>query len=196
MEPSDRSNAELLLDEYDVRSRVSIVEGVSPRLWDELLRTSDVALHLNNPIRRLSPYLQLSMAAAVPVVVMGYAGGEDVPKDSIFSIQSGMHESYQMQKIFEALAQPGAPRYGVAGREYVEGEHDPKRVASRLAVHLRQAAPLLVGVMKRWEALYAEAQDALLNEVRKLVDAPVPGVPSSYETVVEPCVEEICRLER
>jgi hypothetical protein len=191
IEPTERDEAEILLSEFGVSERVSLIEGMSPQRWEDLLRSSDVALHLrSSPFGHLGPYLQLSMAAGVPAVVMRYASGEEIPQDAVFSIVPGMHETAQILGVLEALLLRDPGSLGVAGQLLMRSENEVALVARRTGDLFQSVAPALVGVMARWESLYANAAHALLDEVRGCVDAPVGVMPGSYDTIVAPFVEE------
>jgi hypothetical protein len=45
--------------------------------------------------------------------------------------------------------------------------------------------------MLAWDCLYTRAEDALLEEIRALVDVPTGGMPGAYEMIVKPFVEEM-----
>ncbi len=57
----------------------------------------------------------------------------------------------------------------------------------------RDSAPLLANVMKAWEGLYARGEQALLDEIKALTDAPVGSMPGAFETIVAPLIEEVRR---
>lgn len=192
VEPTERDEAEVLLSEFGVSDRVSLIEGMSPQRWEDLLRSSDVALHLrSSPFGHLGPYLQLSMAAGVAAIVMRYASGEEIPQDAVFSIVPGMHETAQILGVLEALSRRDPRTLAVSAQALMRSENEVSVVARRMSVLFQSAAPALVEVMARWESLYAAAAHALLDEVRGFVDAPVGGMPGSYETIVAPFVEEL-----
>lgn len=198
VEPSERMDAERMIGEFGVRDRVTLVEGSSPDRWRALVAKSDLALHLSsNPHTRLSPYLELSMAAGVPTVVMRVGRGETISDDVAFVIEPGLHETSQLVAIVEAIAQAivqgDSRQFGRAGQHLVKDSNDPTRVAARLSLMFRESAPLLADVMSAWNGLYQRAEEALLEEIRALVDAPAGGMPGAYEMIVKPFVEEMRR---
>ena len=75
----------------------------------------------------------------------------------------------------------------------MKDHNDPALVAGRLAATFRESAPLLADVMRAWNGLYQRAEEALLEEIRALVDAPMGGMPGAYEMIVKPFVEEVRR---
>ena len=194
VEPSERMDAERIIGEFGVRDRVTLVEGNSPERWRALVAKSDLALHLSsNPHTRLSPYLELSMAAGVPTVVMRVGRGETISDDVAFVIEPGLHETSQLVGIFEAVSQVDSRQFGRAGQHLVKDSNDPTLVAARLSSMFRESAPLLVDVMRAWQGLYQRAEEVLLEEIRELVDAPTGGLPGAYEMIVKPFVEEMRR---
>ena len=194
IEPSERADAQRMIAEFGVSDRVTLVEGNSPERWRTLVAKSDLALHLtSNPHTRISPYLELSMGAGVPTVVMRVGRGETISEDVAFVIEPGLHETSQLVGIFEAVGQGDSRQFGRAGQDLVKGENDPTRVAGRLATTFRESAPLLADVMRAWNGLYQRAEEALLEEIRALVDAPMGGMPGAYEMIVKPFVEEMRR---
>lgn len=194
IEPSERVDAERMIGEFGVRDRVTLSEGNSPDRWRSLVAKSDLALHLSsNPHTRLSPYLELSMAAGVATVVMRVGRGGTSSDDVAFIIEPGLHETSQLVGVFEAVRQGDSRLFGRAGQALVKDGNDPARVAARLSSIFRESAPLLADVMRAWQGLYQRAEEALLEEIRELVDAPTGGMPGSYETIVKPFVEEMRR---
>lgn len=192
IEPSERADAQRMVGEFGVADRVTLIEGNSPERWGTLVAKSDLALHLtSNPHTRLSPYLELSMAAGVPTVVMRVGRGETISEDIAFVIEPGLHETSQLVAIVEAIAQGDSRQLGRAGQDLVKDESDPTRVAARLSSIFRESAPLLADVMRAWNGLYQRGEEALLEEIRALVDAPMGGMPGAYETIVKPLVQEI-----
>jgi hypothetical protein len=185
-------DAERMIGEFGVRDRVTLVEGNSPDRWRSLAARSDLALHLSsNPHCRLSPYLELSMAAAVPTVAMRVGRGETIPENVAFSLEPGLHETAQLVGVFDAVGSGDSRQLGQAGKNLVSQENDPTSVAARLATTFRESAPLLADVMRAWDGLYTRAEDALLEEIRALVDVPTGGMPGAYEMIVKPFVEEM-----
>jgi hypothetical protein len=183
-----------MIGEFGVSERVTLIEEISPERWQSLVAKSDIALHLtSNPHTRVSPYLELSLAAGVPAVVMRVGRGETMSQDIVFSIEPGLHETAQLVGIFEALAAEDGRQYGRAGQNLVKVENHPAHVAARLTNIFRESAPLLADVMRAWGCLYSRAESALLTEVQDLVDLPTGGMPGAYERIVKPFVEEIQR---
>lgn len=194
IDPSERVDALRLVSEFGLSDRVTLVEVNSPEGWQSLVAKSDLALHLNaSPHGRLSPYIELSMVAGVPTVVMRCARGEELSPDIVFSIVPGLHETAQIVGILNAITRGDARRFGRAGQELVKHENDPTRVALRLGAVFRESAPLLRDVMKDWKRLYDMAERALMDEIKGLTDAPVAQMPGAFETIVAPFVEEIRR---
>jgi hypothetical protein len=117
--------------------------------------------------------------------------GASISEEVTFSIEPGLHETAQLVGIFEALAEGDSCHYGRAGQELVREQNAPARVAQLLAHTWYESAPLLADVMRAWNGLYLRAHDALLEEIRALVDTPAGGMPGAYELIVKPFVEEI-----
>lgn len=192
--PSERADAHRMIGEFGVSDRVTLVEGNSPEQWRVLVAKSDLALHLtSNPHARLSPYLELSMAAGVPTVVMRVGRGESLSHDIAFTIEPGLHETAQLLAIVEGVGAGDSRQFGRLGQAWVKSENDPTRVAARLATTFHESAPLLADAMRAWAGLYARAEQALLEEVRALVDVPTGGMPGAFEMIVKPFVEEVRR---
>ena len=194
IEPSERADALRMVHEFGLADRVTLIEGNYPERWRSLVAQSDVALHLtSHPHGRLSPYLELSMAAGVPTVVMRSGRGETLPEAVAFSIEPGLHETAQLVGILDALSSGDARLFGKAGQALVKEQNDPVRVAAQLGETFRESAPLLATVMKAWDGLYARGEQALMDEIKALTDAPVGGMPGAFETMVVPFVAELRR---
>lgn len=184
--------ARVLLEEFGVQERVTVIGGATPHEWTTLVSKSDIALHIHDtPYQHIGPYVQLSMAAGCPVMVLRSASAEELPSDAIFSIVPGIHETAQMTGVFEAVMCNRDKGLGDAGRRFIAQECDVQATAERLATCIREAAPALVDVMRRWSEMYETALDGLIEEVREHVDAPVPGLQSSFDMLVAPLLREI-----
>lgn len=189
---SELSRARALVEEFEVTSNVSFVEGRTSTAWSELLETADAALHLHNsPFGHLGPYVHMSLAAGVPTLVLRAAGGEELPSDAVFSISPGLFETAQYVGIFEALSRAGSEDFGESGRAFIEHEAGVAKVAKQLEAIFYQMAPVCAEVLSRWSALYERANNALVEEIKPLVDTSAPGSPSAYQHIILPFVEEI-----
>jgi hypothetical protein len=192
VDAAKRDQASLLIEEFGVSDRVTLLDQITPEDWRTLVAKSDLALHLStNSHYRLSPYLEISRAACVPTVVMRVGREESTSEDVAFVIVPGLHETAQLVGIFEAVSRTDSRRLGIAGQALVKRENDSARVAERLGDVFRVSAPLLRDVMRAWNGLYQRAEGALLEDVRGLVDAPTGDMPGAYETIVRPFVEEL-----
>ena len=192
VDPGERLEALRLAQEFGVSERVTLVEGNDPDKWRALVAQSDLAFLLNSHRHgRLAPYLELSMAASVPVVVMRCAGYERISQDAVFTIEPGLHETAQLVGILDAISTHNSRIVGRAGQLLVQRENSPEFVASKLGAIFRDSAPLLADVMKAWDGLYARARGALLEEIKGLVDSPVGGLPGAFEMIVEPFAAEL-----
>jgi hypothetical protein len=194
VDPVELGDAQRMVNEFGVSEKVTLVSGNSPDCWRRLVARSDIAVLLNsNPHGRLSPYLELSMAAAVPAVVMRSGRGERIPSDAAFVIEPGLHETAQLVGILESVTGESSRRLGKQGQALVQEENDPLKVASKLANIFTRSAPTLSVVMRAWEGLYKRGEAALLEEIRSLVDLPVGDMPGASELIVAPFVEELRR---
>jgi glycosyltransferase involved in cell wall biosynthesis len=192
VDPLNVPSAHLLIEEFQVEGRVTVIGGATPEEWSALVATSDLALHIHDtPFFHLGPYLHLSMAAGCPVVVIRSGSAEAIPEEAAFSIVPGVQEMAQLVGVFEAVAENRSAGLGDAGRRYIMRECDVAATAERLSTYLREAAPALVGVMKRWDDMYGEALDALSDEICDHIDAPLEELLSSFDTIVAPLLAEI-----
>lgn len=195
IDPSQRADAQRMVNEFGVGEKVTFVEGNYPERWRSLVAQSDIALLLNsNPHGRLSPYLELSMAAAVPTVVMRSGRGERISAEHVFVVEPGLHETAQILGVLESVSQESSRRLGEEAQNFALTENDPRRVAAKLRDIFIDSAPGLAAVMRAWDGLYHRGGVALLDEVRALVDAPVGGMPGASELIVAPFVEELRRF--
>lgn len=190
--PGERAEAERLTDEFGVSERVELIEGNTPELWRTLVGRSDVALHLlaSRP-GKLGPYVELSMAAGIPVLALKCGSGESLPEEAAFVVTPGTHETTQIREILSTLAKEGPERFGMHGKDLVQRDNDPGHIAGRLEEIFRRAAPIMRDVMSKWSDLYTQAGDALTDEVKDVIDAPVGGMPGSYDSLVAPLLREM-----
>jgi hypothetical protein len=191
------SRANRLIDEFEVRERVTLIEGRTTGAWEKALEGADVAVHLHNsPFGHLGPYLHLSMAAGVPCVALRAAAGEELPRDAVFSIEGGMFEASQMVGVFEELVRGDLRGCGDIGRRHILQESGVTSVAQKLEDIFVESAPGFVSIMERWTALYERARNELVQELAPLVDIPDSSAPSPFVALVEPFIEELNAFSR
>lgn len=163
--------AEELAREFGVSSSVHIVAGRSSDMWESIVSSSDVALHLHASVfGRLAPYVQISMSMGVPAIVSLAAQGEDFPKTAVFHVVPGTHEGEQVREIIQVIARLGRASCGRAGRDFTGEANNPATIARTLSSLVIEWAPHVAYAMDRWERLRRRGQRALLDEVRLLVD--------------------------
>ena len=190
--PAERAEVERLVDEFGLRERVTLIDSPTPEKWRSLVAQSDLALLLSWHLHgQVSPYLELSMAASVPVVVMRCGRFERIPEDVVFTIEPGLHETAQLVGILDAMSPHDSRALGRSGQLLVQRENNPDLVASRLGAIFKESAPLLADVMRDWSGLYDRGRQALLAEIKTLIDSPVGGMPGAFEKLVAPFVAEL-----
>ncbi|MFO0417064.1 MAG: hypothetical protein ACK5Y6_07235, partial [Pseudomonadota bacterium] len=152
--------------------RIEIVSPRSIASWSQLVARSDIALHLHtSTFGHLAPFVQISLAEGVPVVVEQSGQGEDIPEQAAFRVVPGLHEAAQLKEIFKLVSEQGATQLGEPGRAYIERVGDPDMIAKRLSEGFVSWAPRLKEVWRRWDQIGARARNQLIDEVRGLVSA-------------------------
>jgi hypothetical protein len=192
IDPTERAQAEVLLREFDVGSKVTLVAGRSIEQWSEALAQSHVALHLRtSSFGHLAPHLQHSLAAGRLTIVSSMAQGEDLPDDVVCKVTPGISESVQLQQIFESAHRIDITKATAAARAYVRERQSPERIADNLSGVLRLSAGLLEGPMRRWDGLFRDARKALLSEVEHLMSSPQDGQLAPYDRIMQPAISEL-----
>ncbi len=188
------SRARELIEEFSVQERVTLVEGRIVQRWREILGTSDVALHMHrSPFGHLAPYLQLSLAAGVSVVVSDAAEGAQLPENCVFRLVPGLTEAAELAELFGSLSKISLESIGRRGREYVESESEVSRVGERLAVLFQQSLPGIKQCMERWESLQQRASRALIEEVLSLAGEAPGGC--GAEQILRPIARDLGWIE-
>jgi len=183
--------AEELAREFGVSSSVHIVVGRSAEIWESIISSSDVALHLHASVfGRLAPYVQISMSMGVPAIVSLAAQGEDFPETAVFHVGPGTHEGEQVRELVQVIARLGRASCGRAGRDFTAEANNPAAIALALSSLVTEWAPHVAYAMDRWERLRQRGQRALLDEVRLLVDNnDQSGVSPFRQVLMEPLRE-------
>lgn len=188
IDPVEKNAACELLQEFGVEDRVTLVSPRTTEGWIEVVAASDVALHLHtSPFGHLAPFVQLSLAAGIPTVVSLSAQGEDLPSDVVFQVVPGLDEGGQLRGILEGVRRESASSLlGSTGQRYVLEWHHADRVADLLAEGFIEWAPHVGYVMDRWSRVAERAKQALMSEVRSLVDGDLVRGISPFEMVMKP----------
>ncbi|MCI5064716.1 hypothetical protein MRY87_03210 [bacterium] len=164
----DLSRAEAMLVEFDL-PQVELLPELSPRRWEELVRESDIALHLRFSVfGQLHPYLGISMAQGVPVVVTRFGGGESLPPDLVYQIEPGIAEANDLHAVFRVLAGGTKPPHEEGRiRRYSEELFHEQSIADQLHHLLLHTgrSPHFQRKVARWAAFESDASRALLQEV-------------------------------
>lgn len=197
IDPADTGRAMKLIEEFSLGDRVTLREGLSFQGWSSRVAESDCALHFAAPTSgSISPYLELSLAAGCPSVVIEQVRTGEIPDTAVFKIQPGLRETSQIAGVLEVIANSGSRELGISGREFVQRERNISMTAERLGALFRMAAPLLSGVMERWGTVQTNALKGLERDLRSIIDAPLEGVPGSFDYLVTPWLEELRRSRK
>jgi hypothetical protein len=193
LDSDEISSAQALVREFGIsEQRVSFVSPRSPDAWGEVVKDSDVALHLHtSTFGHLAPYLQLTMAEGCPAIVAQSGQGEDIPNNVAFHIIPGVHESAQIEAVLEAVRKNGRDALGGEGMRYISASADSADIARTLSAGFRRWAPQLREVMQRWQELQRRAQRELLGEVRHLVCDKSAATPDPFDVSLLPSIKEL-----
>jgi hypothetical protein len=182
------------LNETDEDAPVTLLTGRSIFKWRELLTRSDVALHLGKPQERLSPFLELSMAAGTPVIVMKRALFDGALNDRVLSITSGTDESSQCFTFLARIAEDRGHAIGEKARQAIQRAHAPHAVALQLGELWNRFAPIIRKKSEQQRGLYAKAEAALEAEMKRLIDSEPPIAGDIFNTIVSTTLAEIQRF--
>jgi hypothetical protein len=173
-------------------SRIEVIESASPKRWQEVVEASDVAFHLHaGAYGRMSPFLEVSYSVGCPVVVLASGSGDDLPSDAAFHIHSGLFESEEIKSLILRIRELDAIQLRRQFYRYARQNLDAGVVAEKLGQVLVDYAPSVGLVMDRWESLRKRGQQALLQEVKKLVSGSEVISFDSYTTALEPAIKEL-----
>lgn len=189
----EAAHAAELVREFSGEGRVTIVEGRSVHAWQEILGQVDCALHLRRtPFGSLAPYLQLSLAKGVPVVVLDAFEGSGLPAEAVFRVTPDLTEEGVLRELFVWLSHARREEVARAGREYVLRESGVPVVARRLMQLFEESIEGVKQVMGRWEVLERRAAEGLLADVLALAGDGVPGIP--VRNLIEPVLCDLLGL--
>lgn len=191
LDESELESARELLEEFEV-SAVELIEGRSPAAWKEVARRSDVALHpFFSVYGQPGPFLAISLAAGLPVVVTNFASSEYLPDSLVFKIQPGETEALEIREVLREIVDQrdswDRERISACAAEF----HDHRSVASELMSVFENSRSVFEKVNKRWSTLEQEAYKSLLKEVGSLIGEK-HGLPQAYQdNVLNPVFSEL-----
>ncbi|GEM_PF-4671993 len=159
--------AERLKAQYQAEN-VEILYPRTPRLWKKLLRHGGVSLfQLFSGYHSLSPYIEMSLAASLPVVTTNYGKGKEY--QYVYKIDPGKEETTATRMIIRELFEGEAGKISQARHDYANDIFNSKSIAAEvefLASKLTKQDYWLLEEAKKWVE-YKVCQDDFIKETFK-----------------------------
>jgi hypothetical protein len=172
LEEQERGAAEELIREFGVRN-VTLETERSVARWEALVRAGGVAVHtLFSVYGQTGPYLAVSLAAGLPVLVTKFGHSEQLPDAVAFKIQPGDTEAEELKGSFQAMLRDGQTPETTLGRQYARELHAADSVAAELGITFHAQRAAAATGMARWQQVKRVARQQLLVESKALVPAP------------------------
>ena len=166
---SEQAAAERMLQEYELEG-VTIVAQRSPARWRELLAACDVAFHLHFSVYgQVGPYLELSLASGVAVMVSQFGATESLGSEVAWKILPGEREGREILAVLERLAADRSLCQNNIAKIYATEFFTPKVVAQDLTTVLLNARKALLEFRNKWGSFEQQARTDLVTEVRALI---------------------------
>lgn len=186
LEADEKPAAHSLIEEYEVAD-VDIIEGRTPRRWQELVSNADCAVHLHFSVYgQPEPYLGQSLMAGLPVLVTRFGPTEYLPENIVFKVDAGEHEVFQIREVIARLLQGASPAIHDRVRSFALNYCRSEACAAELSTVFKNEAINLLRFESRWSALEAEASADLVKEARAIA-----GEDEIWERLMRPGFEEL-----
>jgi len=167
---TELNRAKELLHEASVTELVELIPNRSPDTWCELVASANAAIHLHYSVySSLEPYLSLSLAQGVPVMVSDFAEGGIVSEPFALKIAPGPGELALIAKAMIALSDSfglDSWRHGMEMGSSLRSRLHPHRVAGELLILFERAqAKLPEWIKGKWEPFMNSARQEVLQGV-------------------------------
>jgi hypothetical protein len=167
----ETSEAKDMLEEYQI-SGAKLHTEYDPQSWKEIVINADCAIHtLFSVYGHSEPYLSISLAHGLPVLVTNFASTESMPDNILFKIQPGETESIQITEIIKAILEDNTLEYRETAIRYCVENNDPAKIAAELASIFRKRKDYLRDFKNTWQKLCNVARESLLNESSTFLDS-------------------------
>jgi hypothetical protein len=191
---SETDRAQELVHEASVTELVELIPNRSPDTWCDLVASAHAAIHLHYSVySSLEPYLSLSLAQGVPVMVSDFAEGEIVSDSLALKIAPGPGELAQIIKAMVALSNSfglDSWRHGMEMGSSLRPRLHPHRVAGELMILFERAqAKLPEWIKAKWEPLMSSARQEVLRGVLERYSKDESIFVHSVPTTQEPRVQ-------
>ena len=168
LDPSEVAAAQELIREFGIK-RCQLIEGRTAETWKNLVQQGGLAVHTAFTVfGHLSPYLEISLAAGLPVIVTNFGVTAGLPEQIIFTVEQGAGEEQQIFALLKRYETGALPDLAENARAYAEEVHAAPAVATELARLIVAAQPYLSQQYQRWNALEKEARTAIKTELQAL----------------------------
>jgi hypothetical protein len=167
IDPQERSAAEARIAEFGL-GNVEIVEGRSPRRWEELTSTAAAAAHPHfSAYGRTGPYLHISLKAGLPCVITDY-WGHDFYTDSVaVKVAPGDQETLGYREAIRGVLGAEGAALGRRAREFAGEYFEAPLIAAELRTVFERDADALREFGAAWRGFQSRAKGAVLEDIRE-----------------------------
>jgi glycosyltransferase involved in cell wall biosynthesis len=167
--------AEELCREFRLRD-VTVLSGVSPERWSEVVPNITVAIHTRFSVYgSLGPYLPISLSFGRPVIVSRFGTTDFWPESFTVKVTPGHREAKEIAAALEKLLPCDATNH--FGREFVRENHDPETVANQLLSIFEYSATTIRAAMNDWKQTFEQSKEKLVERTLGFV----PSFPLSQK---------------
>ena len=166
--PEHREIALKRVQEFGFHS-IKIVADCSVESWAEIVSSASAAIHLHYSVfGSLSPFVEISMASEVPILISGLIDDRYYPEDTAFTVLPGESEGRSVALLLENILD--ARMRNQDGRRFVEANNSPDQIAIEFISVFKNFIVASRCYQERWNRIVLQARNSLLNEIASLDD--------------------------
>jgi len=164
---SEQAAAEELVWLAGLSDRVRFVSPYNTNSWRAELGRCDLAIHMAfSGYSNLSPYIEMSLAAAKPVLTLQHGASEFLPEEIAFQVVPGATEAQQIKLVIEEIHKDSGLRFNKIGQDFAREHFSVDVIAAELAQSFHYYVDeYLPPLRDRWEWLLRDAKRELLREL-------------------------------
>lgn len=122
--------AKRLIDQYGAKN-VELLYPRTPKIWRDVLRSGGVCFFgLFSGYHSLSPYIEMSLAASLPVITTDYGKGKEY--QFVYRVPPGADEVRTTQSVFSELLKGESVRMSQDRHEYANDIFNAKSIAAEI----------------------------------------------------------------
>lgn len=150
--------------------QIEFVTNRSPQTWAELAKSGGLAVHtLFSVFGQNGPYLPVSLALGLPIIITRFADSEYIPEHLAYQIQAGESEVTEFCKVFDLVFNKQIVTSVEPLKDFARELFSCKQIANELLFIFKQEAEQLSNLSMKWQEFSEQASHRLLKQSKKLL---------------------------